>query len=198
VGFERIDVHWDPHAPRASWDDPWQPDARLRLARATLTRHQTLASEWSLCRLDALGSAARVFVFPTPAIEQPPASLWIANLREAALACGFCLGSDLWTEVVRSGWAGYDFNRIQDRTFSVSGGALDAGSCDSWQEYARSRALAEPLLCALPWQGLASMWGGFAHQRVLAARETDIFERHIPPVLSPSDAPKRRRNIKKA
>lgn len=196
MDFERVDIDWKPSDPASSWDDAWLPEARLRRARATLTRYATLASEWSLCRLDVPGHAARVFVFPTPAIEQPPASLWIANLRAAALAGSFCLHSDLWSEVVRAGWAGYDFNRIQDRRFSSSGGALDDASRSSWQAYAAASGIAESVLCALPWNGLSSMWGERAHQQALSAREADILRRHVDP-LAPAAA-KRRRDVKKA
>lgn len=191
--FERVDVDWNPSHPASSWSDAWLPMAQLRSARATLTRHATLASEWRLCRLQAPGAPARVFVFPTPAIEQPPASLWISNLRSASLARSFCLDTDLWSEVVRSGWAGYDFNRIQDRGFSSSGGALDASFYSSWQQYGALAGLHESLLCALPWDGLAAMWGTRSHQRALALRESDILHRHTAP------APvSRRRDIKKA
>lgn len=130
-----------------------------RLAHALLERGSFPLASWRLARLPSRGAPTRVFVFPNPVVAEPPASLWIANLRNMAIDQSWCMPDDIWVEVLRTGWAGYDFNRIQERQFTDSGGAIDGISRSDWISYSQATGIPESLLCTLPWDGLASMWG---------------------------------------
>lgn len=155
--------------------DPVFDHASTRLALATLWRRETLTTDWVLCRLRVGGLPTRVFVLPSANVAQPPASLWLGNLREGALQLSWCEPSDLWCEVVRAGWAGYDFNRIQESIFTASGGAIDGRSLSTWSAYCEQSGLSPELLCALPWDGLPAMWGpGFGP--TWSRRETIAME----------------------
>lgn len=154
------------------------PEFSWARAEACFWRGQTLCARWSLARLApcAQENPARAFALPGPDPADPPASLWLGNLREMALSHGWAQPADLWCEVGRAGWGGYDFNRVQERRFSTSGGALDGACSTSWQAYAETANLPEELLCALPWLGLPGMWGD-SFPLVRARRESIILGR---------------------
>jgi len=130
-----------------------------QLAQARLLRGTFPLASWLLVRLPCPSLFARVFVFPNPIVSEPPASLWIANLRTLAIEQSWCRLDDIWVEVLRTGWAGYAFNRIQERQFTDSGGAIDSISLPDWISYSLSTGIPQTLLCTLPWDGLPSMWG---------------------------------------
>ena len=151
--FERLEFKalispaFDEAFPKLSWAQ----------AEILFFRGQTHCACWSLVRLasDDPGIPARTFALPGPDPAEPPASLWLGNLRDIALTHGWAQPTDLWCEVGRAGWGGYDFNRVQERLFSPSGGAMDGVCSPSWQAYAEITHLPEELLCALPWLGLS-------------------------------------------
>lgn len=178
-GFEYIELSWPGVEVPLDTPDSVFDFAATRGACGTLLRHKTVAAEWTLCRLSVISQPSRVFVFPSPNVTQPPASLWLGNLRECALDSSWGAPSDLWCEVVCSGWAGYDFNKIQERTFTPTGGAIDGQSTSSWGQYCEESNLPPELLCALPWGGLAAMWGE-RFWPMIARRETIALNAAIP------------------
>lgn len=168
-----------------------------REASAELTRHGHPSAQWSLRRACMPGAHARVFVFPTANVTQPPASLWISNLRSKALEADWCEPSDIWAEVVRSGWAGYDFTKIQERSFSTAGGALDGSSHPSWSSLCQASGLPETLLCSMDWEGLPSMWGdGF--EQAMARRESLAIRSALAEGAAGAEGSKGKRRAKKA
>lgn len=164
-----------------------------RLATALLARGSMPLASWRLARLPCPGAPARVFVFPNPVVAEPPASLWIANLRTMAIEQSWCMPDDIWVEVLRTGWAGYDFNRIQERQFTDSGGAIDGISLPDWISYSQATGIPDTLLCTLPWDGLPSMWGASFPPTMARAEALEIAQ-----ALGPRRAPSEARRPRKA
>lgn len=165
---------------------PWRkesdalfPEATWRFGQAALSRRGELAASWTLARLSVGPTPSRVFVLPTGSALFSPASLWISNLRQSGAEQGFCSLDDVWVETLRSGWASYDFNAIQERSFTLQGGAIEGLRAPHWPEYAAATLLPETLLCALPWDGLAAMWGPLPFSARMAERERLILERDV-------------------
>lgn len=168
--FERIVLA---PAGAASPDDAF-PHFSWSRSEALLWRGQTLCARWRLARLASPNRPARTFALPGPDPAEPPASLWLGNLRDMAVASGWAATSDVWCEVGRAGWGGHDFNRVRERAFSPSGGALEGPSSPSWMAYAEAASIPEELLCALPWEGLAGMWGA-SFEPTRARRESIVL-----------------------
>lgn len=163
--FERVEADGLEQPALADSDFP---DFFWSVARARLRRGESVAAQWGLARLSASSGRAHVFAFPGPDPQHPPVSLWLANLRELALASGWCGRADLWGEVAHTGWGSYEFNCVRDWSFSPTGGALEGKLFSSWDAYCGSSELSPDLLCALPWDGLAGMWGaGWTRARAL-------------------------------
>lgn len=152
------------------------PGARWAIARAKLTQQGHASARWTLARLSgpASPSPPRIFVLPASPAEQPPATLWIANLREQALSIGWCSPGDVWAEPVRSGWGAYGHNLVRETTFTPQGGAVEGASFDGWDQCCAKTGLDPMLACALPWDGLGPMWPRFPLE--WARREAAILE----------------------
>lgn len=152
--------------------DPCEASLFRSHARARLERFLSPCAHWTLERLEfnKQPGLSRVFIFPSPAPAEPPAGLWLSNLRDQALDGSWCRPEEPWVEIARFGWAGYSFNALHERAFSSSGGALDGPRDPSWQEFSLRTGIDATALCALDWPGLSGMWGP-GHGAILAERE---------------------------
>jgi hypothetical protein len=177
-----------------------QPDTCLAFlfrsqATARLERFSTSCATWTLERLEFRNepSLSRVFVFPSPAPAEPPAGLWISNLRELALESLWCRPEEPWVEIARFGWAGYSFNALHERSFSSSGGALDGPRDHDWLDFSQRTGIEASALCALDWPGLSGMWGP-THGAMLARREAGAISAATASGKNPSQ-PKRPKKV---